>query len=257
MMKRIMSILLTISFAAGIAGCTTIGETTQTTQPTIISGQVTTTVPATTIAVSVAATTVATSPTTTEPKNEPPTQTQTIVPKTTSPEKIEESYINTDDSETTQTTEATDNEEFYPSTTTDDSYEDSSNDFTQVEKNDSEETYIYVDIENQILQYFKNGELMLSSQVVTGADNGTPVGMYEVVSKYRNIVLTGDNYESPVQYWIGFLGSGYGFHDASWRWEFGGNIYKYNGSHGCVNMPLEKVAELYEMVDIGTPVFIS
>lgn len=53
MMKRIMSILLTISFAAGIAGCTTIGETTQTTQPTIISGQVTTTVPATTIAVSV------------------------------------------------------------------------------------------------------------------------------------------------------------------------------------------------------------
>ena len=28
---------------------------------------------------------------------------------------------------------------------------------------------------------------------------------------------------------------GIGFHDASWRDEFGGDIYLTDGSHGCIN----------------------
>ena len=45
-------------------------------------------------------------------------------------------------------------------------------------------------------------------------------------------------------------------HDASWRSQFGGSIYKYNGSHGCVNMPRSKVSKLYKMVTNGTRVII-
>ena len=48
----------------------------------------------------------------------------------------------------------------------------------------------------------------------------------------------------------------YGMHDASWRSQFGGSIYKYNGSHGCVNMPRSKVSKLYKMVPNGTRVII-
>ena len=39
-----------------------------------------------------------------------------------------------------------------------------------------------------------------------------------------------------VTYWMPFNG-GIGFHDATWRGCFGGQIYIWSGSHGCVNMP--------------------
>ena len=38
---------------------------------------------------------------------------------------------------------------------------------------------------------------------------------------------------------------GIGFHDATWRSAFGGNIYEYSGSHGCVNLPPNAAKSLY------------
>lgn len=116
--------------------------------------------------------------------------------------------------------------------------------------------YISVSITNQKLYYYEYGELVLVSDVVTGINGKTPTGTYKVLNKARNATLKGDDYESHVSYWIAFRGNAYGFHDASWRSSFGGNIYKYNGSHGCVNMPYYKVQALYNMVEIGTPVYI-
>ena len=40
-------------------------------------------------------------------------------------------------------------------------------------------------------------------------------------------------------------------HDADWRGSFGGTIYQWNGSHGCVNLPVDKAAELYGMIEVG------
>ena len=56
-------------------------------------------------------------------------------------------------------------------------------------------------------------------------------------------------------YWLGFNG-GIGIHDASWRDDFGGDIYQGNGSHGCVNTPFDKVKTIYEHVEVGTPVYV-
>ena len=47
-----------------------------------------------------------------------------------------------------------------------------------------------------------------------------------------------------------------GLHDATWRWSFGGDIYTYNGSHGCVNLPLNTAAYIYNNVPTGTTVKI-
>lgn len=118
-------------------------------------------------------------------------------------------------------------------------------------------SYIDISISNQKLNYYEKGVLILTSDIVTGANNGTPVGNYRVLNKARNINLTGVDYVSFVNYWIAFIGNSYGMHDASWRSNFGGSIYKYNGSHGCVNMPYNKVKELYNLVQIGTPVYIK
>ena len=62
----------------------------------------------------------------------------------------------------------------------------------------------------------------------------------------------GEDYASPVKYWIPVKGA-IGIHDASWRSTYGGQIYIRNGSHGCINTPLEQVSQLYDMVEIGTP----
>ena len=47
-----------------------------------------------------------------------------------------------------------------------------------------------------------------------------------------------------------------GFHDASWRNKFGKNIYKTNGSHGCINMPRENAKKMYENIERGVAVFV-
>ena len=55
---------------------------------------------------------------------------------------------------------------------------------------------------------------------------------------------------------MAFIGSSYGLHDATWRSNFGGDIYQTSGSHGCVNMPYESAKELYGLIDAGTLVLI-
>ena len=122
-------------------------------------------------------------------------------------------------------------------------------------KDDIGDTYIEVDMTNQMMYYYEGGELKLETPVVTGNTSlrrGTPTGTNYVYNKQRNRVLRGEDYESPVKYWIPVKGA-IGIHDASWRSTYGGEIYKTNGSHGCINTPLDKVAELYDMVEIGTP----
>ena len=47
---------------------------------------------------------------------------------------------------------------------------------------------------------------------------------------------------------------GIGLHDSNWRSTFGGDIYKTNGSHGCINLPTDAAKLIYETVEIGYPV---
>lgn len=53
-----------------------------------------------------------------------------------------------------------------------------------------------------------------------------------------------------------FTNNSIGLHDASWRKSYGGEIYKTNGSHGCVNLPKEAAYQLYDMVNVGTSVIV-
>lgn len=119
-------------------------------------------------------------------------------------------------------------------------------------------TYIEIDMSNQMMYYYKNGELKLNTPIVTGnmkRNWDTPATVCYVYYKQRNRVLRGANYATPVKYWMAVHGN-IGIHDASWRKEFGGDIYLTDGSHGCINTPLEEVKELYDMVEIGTPVIM-
>lgn len=120
-------------------------------------------------------------------------------------------------------------------------------------------TYVEVDISAQHLYYYENLTLKFESDIVTGnisAKHNTPTGVYYLRARQTNQVLTGKNYASHVDYWMPIIGNSIGLHDATWRSRFGGQIYKTNGSHGCINMPHVKAAELFNMIQVGTPVVV-
>lgn len=123
-------------------------------------------------------------------------------------------------------------------------------------KNDIGNTYVEVNLSSQHLWFYKNGSLITEGDVVSGnMANGTatPAGVYRLKFKQTNAVLVGDTYRTPVSYWMPFNG-GIGIHDATWRGAFGGQIYTYGGSHGCVNAPFTLAQTIFRNIDAGTPI---
>lgn len=118
-------------------------------------------------------------------------------------------------------------------------------------------TYVEIDYTKQHLWYYEDGELVIESDVVTGninRNNGSPDGVFKIVYKDSPAVLKGEDYESDVQYFMPFAYN-VGIHDASWRnGQFGGEIYKSSGSHGCINVPFEVAEKIYQTIEVGTPV---
>ena len=120
------------------------------------------------------------------------------------------------------------------------------------------DTYVEIDISEQYMWYVVDNSVYVGTPVVTGnyGTADTPTGLFYVQSMATNVSLVGDDYVSFVEYWIAFIGSSYGIHDASWRSSFGGSIYRGDGSHGCVNTPYDAVRKIYNHIDVGTPVVI-
>ncbi|WP_160691149.1 L,D-transpeptidase family protein [Clostridium sp. C2-6-12] len=117
-------------------------------------------------------------------------------------------------------------------------------------------TYVEINITRQHLWFYKDGKLITQGPVVTGdpnKGNSTSVGVYMLNYKQKGATLTGHNYESDVTYWMPFNGN-IGIHDASWRYSFGGDIYKRNGTHGCVNAPKYLAKTIFDNIEDGTPI---
>ena len=123
---------------------------------------------------------------------------------------------------------------------------------------DNDGTYIEVSIEQQHLWLYRQNRLMMDSPVITGNPNtshGTPEGAFVVFDKEQNALLSGEDYETEVSYWVEFTDA-VGIHDAIWQADFGGELYLTVGSHGCVNLPFEKAKQVYGLAYLGMPVYI-
>ena len=126
-------------------------------------------------------------------------------------------------------------------------------------------TFLEVDLTAQHMWYLENGAVLFESDVVTGKNSTiTPPGVYDILEKLSPTVLVGNidpetkepEYRTPVDFWMRVTWSGIGFHDATWQPAFGGDVYLWNGSHGCINMPYYNAQELYSFLQIGTPVVV-
>jgi len=132
--------------------------------------------------------------------------------------------------------------------------------------NDLGSIYIEISIQNQRMWCYKDGEVIVDTPVVTGNTSkgwDTPSGgIWTIFWRISPYTLKGEvqadgkpEYEAPVTYWLPFNG-GVGIHDLPSRTEFGGEIYKTGGSHGCVNTPYDAVEKIYNTVKVGTPVVV-
>jgi lipoprotein-anchoring transpeptidase ErfK/SrfK len=116
---------------------------------------------------------------------------------------------------------------------------------------------IVVSLSQQAMWVYKGDNVVLSSAVSTGKTGfETPLGSYAIFSKLPSQtmegVLGGEYYNVPdvpdVMYFTNF---GHALHGTYWHSNFGMPM-----SHGCVNLPMDVAAWLYEWAPVGTPVLI-
>ena len=135
----------------------------------------------------------------------------------------------------------------------------------QTENDGIGNTYIEADLSAQHIWCYVDGQLVVEGDCVSGdttTGHGTPTGVFGIMFMLRDTTLRGVmqsngkyEYETKVGYWMPFY-DGCGFHDAWWRSAFGGTIYQGNGSHGCINLPVDVAEQLYSYCEDKMPVVV-
>lgn len=117
------------------------------------------------------------------------------------------------------------------------------------------DTYVIIDISSQNLKVYVDDKMIIDTAIVTGKDS-TPTycGVFDIYKKEENVHWP--EFNVTVRYGLAF-NRGEWMHDASWRKSFGGEQYHKNGSHGCVNIPPDVMDDVFENVEIGTPVLVK
>lgn len=132
---------------------------------------------------------------------------------------------------------------------------------------------IIVSLREQALRAYDHGQLIMSMPITTGRPElPTPPGFWDVQDRQQNIIFhsgdaPGSQFWYPdtfINYALLYKDGGFYLHDAWWRTQFGpGSNVPHNdpradndGSHGCVNIPLQQMGLLYEWTSIGTPVIV-
>ena len=130
-------------------------------------------------------------------------------------------------------------------------------------KDDIGDTYIEIDLINQTMFLYVDGSLITETPIVSGQLGAETVpGANAVNEMLADTNLVGYNqfyrvdYSVPVSYWIRFDDQDQGIHDAPWQGSYGGDVYQYSGSLGCINTPLDQVEIIYNNVQYGTPVIV-
>ncbi|MEH7179117.1 L,D-transpeptidase family protein [Neobacillus vireti] len=126
------------------------------------------------------------------------------------------------------------------------------------------DTYAEVSIAEQRIWLYKDGKLVLTSNVVTGkrsTGEDTSPGVWYILFKRTPYTLKGSavgkaDYSVPVSYWAPFTNSGQGFHDAGWRTNWSSTAYLTGGSGGCVNVTPNVMKAVYDNLSVHQPVVV-
>jgi L,D-transpeptidase catalytic domain len=132
---------------------------------------------------------------------------------------------------------------------------------------------IVVSLREQTLRAYENGQMVWWSYVTTGRSElpswpGLHYAMYKLYhTEFTSPEPKGSPFyyaPTPINYAIAYANNGFFIHDAWWRAEFGPgtNLPHWDpaafngGSHGCINLPENNMAWLYDWTPIGTPIVV-
>jgi hypothetical protein len=109
-------------------------------------------------------------------------------------------------------------------------------------------TWVRVDLDSQILSVFRSGEEIGTAVILYGADGvPTPTGKFPILAKLRDHrSVTYDN--APMPFTLRLTADGVSIHGSNVRWGF--------ATHGCVGVPAEFAARLFDAVKTGDEVLI-
>ena len=114
------------------------------------------------------------------------------------------------------------------------------------------ERWIEVVLSTQTLNAYEGDRLVRSWKVSTGLPRTpTPTGDFHIWVKLRYDDMEGPGYYLPNVPYVMYFYGGYGIHGVYWHANFGHPM-----SHGCVNMPTDGAAWLFEWASVGTLVRI-
>jgi len=125
---------------------------------------------------------------------------------------------------------------------------------------------IVISIDRQHLWAFDGAQLVVDTVVGTGRPElPTLLGTYHVFYKASPFHMVSSwPYGSPYWYaseWVQdvmeFIDGGYFIHDAPWRTRWGPGANLVAGSHGCVNVPMPVMEQLYRWTNLNDEVVVQ
>ncbi len=109
---------------------------------------------------------------------------------------------------------------------------------------------IIVDLSDQRIYAYQNGDLMRSVIVSTGLPaTPTVIGDFNIYWKLNSQTMSGPGYYLPGVPWVMYFYAGYAIHGTYWHNNFGQPM-----SHGCVNLPTDEALWFFNFAEVGTPV---
>lgn len=118
--------------------------------------------------------------------------------------------------------------------------------------------YVDIDLTNQNLYIFENGQEKGAFKVSTGLRGmNTPVGEFKVMGKYTR--PWSKKYSLFMPWFIQFTNQGHGIHELpEWPggYKEGANHLGIPVSHGCVRLGVGPAKEVYDFVEKGTAIVI-
>lgn len=113
--------------------------------------------------------------------------------------------------------------------------------------------WIEVDLSEQTLRAFENGQLIMETKVSTGKWGRTPTGTFTIANKFRYVKMSGGSRELGTYYYLPnvpyvmFFGNsqipesrGFSLHGTYWHNNFGTPM-----SHGCINLSVPDSEKLF------------
>ena len=108
--------------------------------------------------------------------------------------------------------------------------------------------WVRVDLGSQLLSVFRSGHEIGTAVILYGADGlPTPTGKFPILAKWKDhhSATYGD---APMPYTVRLRDDGVSIHGSNVRWGF--------ATHGCIGIPKEFAAKLFDVVSKGDEVLI-